>query len=152
MQDQLNYNNRNKNSLKRKTLLDIYHLDTWSVSKEQFKAITKLLGEKLLEALLIKGQSIKLPRQLGTIMIRKRKTGIKKVIDFYNTKKYGVRMFHNNWHSEGYYVFLNWDKDFPVASFANKKLYEMKLVRAKKRYLAKLIKENNSIANYLEIE
>lgn len=136
----------------RTTLLDLYDPQNYNVSYANYKEIFRLLFEKITKALIEDGMCLELPARLGTLAVRKRQTKNNKVLDFQATKEYGVPIFHYNRHSGGYYAFLHWDKNQPVASFANKRIYELKLVRRQKRRIAKCIKENNSIIKYLEIE
>jgi len=121
-----------------------------NVNWEVYKKVIYLFHELLSQEAIEKGTKIILPKRLGTLQVRKRKTGKKKSVDFHLTKLHGETIYHTNKHSEGYYGTFVWNKDLPQASFSNKQLYSIEMTRTNKRNLSKAIKYDNKINNYIE--
>jgi hypothetical protein len=117
----------------------------------KYKKVIDTFHKILAEEMMTNGTHYKLPHRLGTLGIRKKKSKSKRAVDFAKTKEYGVTIYHNNYHSEGFYAFYHWNKDFPQAAFTYKQLYKFVPTRYNKRTLARKISDNNSINKYLEI-
>lgn len=104
----------------------------------------------ILEELLDNGNEIKLPCNLGTISIRKKKSdywnGHGCSIDYKATKENNKLIYYINEHSDGYKFRLYWSKLH--CNISNGMKYMMVLSRANKRRLAQIIK--NKERDYLE--
>ena len=136
----------------RNTVLDLYARSKRQVSKKEFKDVSLRLFELISKDMIENGVGVKLPKKLVSLQVRKKKNNTKKkVVDFHKSKLYGVTIYHHNRHSDGYYSFINWDKNMPAASFKNKTIFEFSFTRANKRAMAKQIKENSVINKYFEI-
>jgi len=94
------------------------------------------------------GKKIHFPHGMGLLYIKRLKDyeNKHKKIDFGLTKKLGVTVYHRNKHSNGYYGRFKWDKSKHY--IRNKQLFKFKPSRAAARYLAKQIKEKNTIVRY----
>ncbi len=137
---------------RRITIADIYNRSECKdkVSSKVFKEVWDLFATFLSKELIHTGKAYKLPFHLGTLQIRKDKSR-RKTIDFHKTKQYGQTIYNTNNHSEGYYAFLYWDTHRPHCQMEFKSIYKIEFTRDNKRYLARQIKENNSITKYYEI-
>jgi len=144
---------RNIIKTERLTTKGIYKLSEspvceYSLYKEIIDTFHKVLSHNLIH----KGDRYKLPHRLGVLSIRKKKINPnKRMVDFAKTKKHGVTIYHNNYHSEGFYAFYFWDKAYPQGTFRYKQLFKFVPTRYNKRTLSKNISENNSINKYLEV-
>jgi len=139
---------------RRLTITDIYNSSPlkerieWATYKLVWSTFTDLLMSELMDT----GKCFKLPHVLGTLQIRKTKVNLnKKPIDFHKTKLYGMTIYHQNKHSDGYYGRIYWNKEYPQASFTNKKIFQIEFTRANKRKLSHTIKNSNSINKYFEL-
>lgn len=95
---------------------------------------------------LYRGMEVDLPARMGRLVISKKKTK-SKTIDFGATRKEGYTIWHTNSHSGGYKYRLHWYNDYMVND--NVRKYGLQFVRQNKRYLAKLIKEQQP--DFIEI-
>jgi nucleoid DNA-binding protein len=135
---------------KRLTIKDLYNKHSnLSVDYSIYKEVLHVFHEELIQCLINQGDTVILPKQLGTLQVKKRKAK-KKSIDFHLTKQHGKTIYHTNKHSEGYYGIFLWDKSMPKGCFSNKQLYKLTMTRTNKRNLSKAIKEKNTINKYLE--
>lgn len=96
------------------------------ITKQVYKNINDCFNKSLFEALLITGDEFNLPERLGTLRFIKFKPK-NPSIDFAASKKHGMRIVHDNYHSDGYAVKLRWDKS--KANFKNKRIWDLHLVR-----------------------
>lgn len=109
------------------------------ILKDFFQAISKRIVED--------GFDYKIPHGLGRLHMRKWRPGRKKrAIDWYNTKKYGKTIYHNNTHSAGFAAKWKWDKYRTLAKGI--RLYLFTPTRTNHRAIAKAIKDRNSIMEY----
>ncbi len=61
--------------------------------------------------LIYTGHTFNLPFFLGSlVVIRRKPRGCKRIVDFGFLKKTGIKKFHKNMHSEGYYARFAWVK------------------------------------------
>lgn len=140
-------------SRKRATLVELHRDGEVNdiIDEKSYKDIWKCFAKKLIHSLIFEGLCYKLPHRLGTFQIMKKQTKReKRMIDFNATRKHGVTIYHNNKHSDGYYVLMHWNKDYPIGCFVNKKLFKLKLTRHNSRYLSSSVKEHNTINKYFE--
>lgn len=132
----------------------------FSITRKEYLEITKIFFSVLLFEYLIWGKLYKLPHMFGTLCFNKCKNlnTNKKNIDFNATKQvYGEwnknnpndkkTIYHKNYHSQGYGVYLKWDKK--DAFFGNKYATLFTLAKRQKLKLAQLLKENPQIINYI---
>ena len=140
------------NSVKRYTVKDIYKIGKAQkrVKYSNYRKAYILFIEKVMEQVIKKGAAFKIPEGMGTLQIRKKicKT---QAIDFKKSKELEMLVYHNNFHSGTYRAFYHWDKAAPHCNFLNKSLWKFVGTRHNKRFLAKCIKEDNSINLYFEI-
>lgn len=109
------------------------------IAKDFFKGLSQMIVEEAFE--------YKIPHGLGRIYIRRWRPKRKHMaIDWYNTKKYGKRIYHRNTHSGGYTAMWKWDKWRTLAKGIS--LYLFTPTRTNHRDLAKAIKEKNLITEY----
>ena len=99
------------------------------------------------ERLIDKGESLKIPKGLGSLTVYKKKTGRKQMIDYNKTKQLGMIIYHNNLHSDSYYAYFDWD-----TNHKGRKIFKFRPTRDNSRYLAKCIKNKNNINIYFEKE
>jgi hypothetical protein len=121
------------------------------VSKKDYQDICKKANHYIINQLIENHESFKIPEKLGTLYIQKIKIPehLKdRAIDYKNTKKYGKPIYHNNNHSNNYFVKFKWDKS--NIKLSNKNIYTFKSTRTNNRNLAKHIKEGHPIMDYLE--
>lgn len=121
------------------------------VDYKTFRAILvdyyTIINQKLLDA----SDELKMPYRLGTVRIVKYKpktyTSKSLSVDYKLSKEVGHTVYHLNDHSNGYKYRLFWHKE--CAKNFSPYRYSLNLVRAAKRKLAQLIK--NNITDYPEI-
>ena len=117
-----------------------------------YKDISVSYYKKLVEHIFNSSLGLKLPFNLGTIQIVKKKVFAKSQsklptsIDWENSVKYGKQLFHLNEHSGGFKYLFMWDKH--SSTLRNIHKYRFVPTRANKRRLAKYIKGN--IRDYLD--
>jgi hypothetical protein len=142
--------NRHKVILTEKDLYQMSNLDVdWKTYKEVIWAYNEFISTKMIE----EGSEIVLPRRLGTLRVKRRKTNPnQKRIDFKKTRELGQTVYHTNKHSEGDYGIFIWNKRKPQAVFANKQIYKLQMTRTNKRNLSKAIKERNTISKYIKFD
>lgn len=129
--------------------MDFYKNSNVKVDYKVYKKIMTDIFELMFEEM-IKGTLLLMPKKLGTISIKKKKTK-KNSVDFNATRIYGQTIYHRNLHSEGYYGFTHWDFKMPYGVFTNKGMYKFEPVRKQARKISYNIKHNNTIINYLEV-
>lgn len=137
---------------KKKTTSDFYSEDKYKCSYSTYKKITNCFFKKLSNKLLYNGEAYIFPKKLGVIRLVKSKPKFtkKKQVDFHRTKMLGYTVYFDNIHTDGYIARFQWIKEHPIGIFTNKRLWTFKPTRTNKRLLAKLIKEQGFIDNYIE--
>lgn len=110
-----------------------------TVTKALFNAVCEDFN-KAVTARLMKGEVFVLPFNLGKLRIRKRKI-VRFKIDFGTLRKEGIKTFHFNDHTKGYFYQYFWEKK-SFNTFKNKGDYVFKPSRLNSRTLAKLAKES----------
>jgi hypothetical protein len=134
----------------------------FSITGSEYIEIVKVFFDVLLFEYLIWGYSYKMPHKFGHLVFRKCKNSDVKTkrrnIDWGLTRQYKEYnkanpenkkvFFHKNYHSQGYGVYLRWDKRGDV-KFTNRYITIFILGRQQQLKLAKILKENTTIINYL---
>jgi len=125
-------------------------------TEKQYKEISRDFFELISELIINDGFVFKLPVRIGEISVVKFRSK-KKSIDWKLTNLlYGEenkvseekkRVYHNNYHSEGYAARWWWDCS---RWLKYNQLYRFKPTRYNNRYLTKKIKDDNTIIHYLE--
>ena len=104
----------------------------------------------VMELLLDRGLSYKIPYGMGNIRVAKRKVNLRTArripIDWESTFKYNKKIYCLNEHTDGFRYFFYWSKP---NNYKHKYLYRLVFTRQNKRKLAKLIKEYNK--DYFEV-
>lgn len=134
----------------------------FSITRTEYLEITKVFFDVLLFEFLIWGNYYKMPHKFGGLLFRKCKDTSpeykKKNIDFGETRKlYGQWnkenptnkkvIYHKNYHTQGYGVYIVWDKK--NAYFNNKTATNFVLAKRQRVKLAKHLKENIKLINYI---
>lgn len=143
------------NNKKSYTISDFYSQYTKDrgdkIDYKMYRAVLTDYYTIILNELLNGAEELKMPFRLGTVKIIKYKpktyTGKSLSVDFKASKELGYTVYHLNEHSNGYKYRLFWHKE--CANNKNIYKYTLNLVRAAKRKLAQLIK--NNITDYPEI-
>lgn len=134
------------NSLTINQIVDRF-LDYYSnseLTKKQVKQVMYLFNKILSSWLIEKGYRYKLPHRLGYFEVAKTKMQYHLLkFDYGEWNKTGLKVYHENNHSDGWYARLHWEKK--GSRVINKKWYYFKLVRANQRMIAKQMKENHKI-------
>lgn len=97
--------------------------------KDYFKILDKF-NTILFEELIKTGDAFEMPARLGTLQFLKFRPK-RAYIDFYNTKKYGKTIKHENVLTDGYVLALYWKKT--KATFKHKSSWNFERVRRLKR-------------------
>lgn len=142
---------KSKNSI---TFRDMYKNLPIDVPYSVYKRILQSMCEIILEKVLNSSDGFKMPYGLGFIQVGKYKpktyTGKSLSVDFKASKELEKRIYHLNEHSDGYKFRLHWSK-IPQ-TFPDRYKYQLSLVRANKRKLAKLIFNNHDYININDIQ
>lgn len=117
------------------------------LTAKRYREVNERFFELIHLYMITTGEPVKLPHGLGYLRLRRRRTSEElRKIDYFQTKKYKKAIYHENNHSNGYYVRYKWDKT--RIYLKNKNMYGFRACRWANRFLAKNIKENNSIVKY----
>lgn len=120
------------------------------VSMKDFDKICKMFYQSIVDYILEKNGTFKLPYGLGELRVVKRQNKRKKnsySVDWELTQKHGKYIYHLNEHTSGCRYSFYWSKC--NNSFKNKYLYRLVLTRQIKRRLAKMIKSGKY--DYVEV-
>ena len=124
------------------------------VPYDVYKRILDEMGNVILENILNRSDGFKMPFGLGYIQIGKYKpktyTRKSLSVDFKASREIGKTIYHLNEHSNGYKFRLFWSK--VPQTFPDRYKYQLCLVRANKRKLAKLIFEKTDYININDIQ
>lgn len=140
-----------------KTLKDAYKSyphnitkrDPFFVENTEFREIC-VAANRIIMDKCMQGDVFLIPHYLGDIFVRKKKIPMrlqKRQVDHRLSKLHKKTIYHNNNHSDQFYAKWTWDKK--KTKLSNKFAYNFKAVRKNNRLLAKNIKINNTINNYL---
>lgn len=120
------------------------------INRHVFRDIINDYFKYLASEIIDKGRDVRIPARLGYLCVVKNKpTKLNSKylqVDFKETKKISKRVFHMNEHSDGYKYKFKWSKLSMILALKN--LYELKMTRANKRYLATVIKSKKQ--DYIE--
>jgi hypothetical protein len=123
----------------------LYKAKTGStISYQKFAKVLKTWNCKLMDYVIDTGELVKLPHGIGPITINKRKRDTFRLdkdgnkvynyaIDFKKSKEAGKRIYHLNYHTEGYSFSWSW---FPGLSYI--KCSSIWSFKASRRYARKL--------------
>lgn len=109
-----------------------------NIDFKTFLTIVRKTNEIIKESIIEEEAGVKLPENLGHIIVTKYKS--KRIAwDWYNTLKYNTKVPHLNLHSFGFIHHIKW---FIIGvKCANVKIYKLEPYRILKRGVAKSIKE-----------
>ena len=124
--------------------------DAYRIDYKVFSSILYDYFKIIADAIILKAADVKLPSQLGTIFVRKRKFKPYRNhlnVDFKSTNELGKTVLHMNEHTNGYSFMFKWEKR--NIAFRSSILYQLVMSRDNKRRLAKCIK--NKTTDYIEL-
>lgn len=135
------------------TWVNIYdqYDNIYNVSKKEYEAILRLTNKLFMEATIETGIPIRLPLKLGMLMVQRQKPKLRP-IDLNHYMQTGEKIYHRNRHSHGYMARFKWDKSIRKALLKHRACFEFLPTRWAKNYLAKCIKEKNTIIKYMEYD
>jgi hypothetical protein len=138
----------------RYTIIDIYETFPFKdeIEKDNFLNICKTFNALFVKHLVETGNVLRVPNSLGTLSIRKRKSGKRKNLDLIHLARTGEKRYIKNKHSENYYARYHWSKKFPYLLTSYPVAYKLVMSRKAKRFLSSSIKNNNTINKYYEYE
>ena len=139
------------------TILDMYTAyqnESIEVPYSRFKRILDAFNKIILDSILERSESFKMPLGLGFVCIVKYKpksyTDKSLSKDYKSSKEEGKTIYHLNEHSNGYKYRLYWSK--VPQTFPDRYKYQLMMVRANKRHLAQLIFNNYDYINIDDIQ
>lgn len=147
---------KNKHSY---TIADIYRSyckedEAPEVPYLRFKRVIDSFNKVIRESILEGSEGFKMPLGLGFIAIVKYKpktyTQKSLSVDYKSSKEEGKTIYHLNDHSNGYKYRLYWSK--VPQTFPSRYKYQLMMVRANKRHLAKLIFNKTDYINIDDIQ
>lgn len=118
------------------------------VNRELYGKITQRFTDLVWERIL-EGDIFKPPGRMGEFQLVKIKA--KKLYNLTLSKKLGKKIYYDNFHSDGCFVKLRWNKK--QANFKNRFYWQFKLVRSRTRLGENSIKNyiyKNGVSNYPE--
>lgn len=133
---------------------DIYlsypHAD--SVTKAQFKLILKTFNYLLIKSMVDEGKVYQLPKKLGVMGVFKLPVAGRGVFDYKLFHTDGTKLWRKNLHSSSYAAQFKWKLLFPRTDLPTyiSKPFRWNATRYWRRYLARQIKENNTINLYYD--
>ena len=132
----------------------MYNTMPIEVSYFAYKRILDEMCKVILNHILNSSDGFKMPYGLGFIQIGKYRpksyTNKSLSVDYKASKEIGKRIYHLNEHSDGYKYRLHWSK--VPQTFPDRYKYQLCLVRANKRKLAKLIFNKKDYLNINDIQ
>jgi len=124
---------------------DIDKESPYYISYEEYRDICRRFYKAVMKEIMDRGYTFKMPFNLGTIHIDKKKIRIdnkrKLAIDWELTNKHGKVIYHLNEHSRGFRYIFHWGRW--THTLKNKNFYRFVPSRANKRKLAKMIKSGD---------
>jgi len=127
----------------KKYVLEYPEGDIYYVTYSEFVEITKDFYNRMMEEVMYRNATFKLPFRMGYLNIIKRKVNFKNnlAIDWKTTNETGKKVYHMNDHTGGYKYLFKWTKTNVLVQ--NKFLYRLQMTRKYRRLLAKLIKQDH---------
>lgn len=111
------------------------------IDKATYRDICIRFNKLISKSIIENSFEFKLPAGLGIIRIKKIANSNKRRVDWKSTKEHNVKVFHLNFHTDGFYFKWFWHKK--KAIFTNKSAYSFSPTRENKRTLASLLKSNS---------
>jgi 5-hydroxyisourate hydrolase-like protein (transthyretin family) len=111
------------------------------IDKTVYRNVCIRFNELMAEAVIVDAKEFKMPSGLGTIRIKKIISNQKRRVDWKATREHDTKIYHLNFHTDGYYYKWFWHKK--KALFTNKSAYSFSPTRNNKRTLASLLKSNS---------
>jgi len=117
------------------------------VSIKEYKNICYAFNKEIARLIIEEGIMYQLPYRLGSIGIKRRKAKFKKLkFDFNEYNKNGIKTFHLNEHSKGWYGFCHWKKkDCRVVGHW---FYEFNLTRDNNRAMSQVFQIPDGYQRY----
>ena len=112
----------------------------FKLNYKTYRFICEDFNEYISDEIINEAHEFVIPSRLGSIRIKKIKGNNTKRVDWKRTKESNIKVYHLNWHTDGYYYKWFWHKQ--KALFKNKSAYSFTPIRKNKRELARLLKEN----------
>lgn len=122
------------------TIYDFYQdFEDKNVTKEKYINVLKDFFSIMVKKIIVDRKRVNLPFNLNVHRIQKVKQNKSKTpkIDFNKSKQYGVKVYHLNTHSSGFYFRWCWEKGYSLIK--NKKMYKFELTKKNASLLAKEI-------------
>jgi hypothetical protein len=123
------------------TIYDFYqnYPDKNKIPKDKYIGVLKDFYKLLTKKVIIDRKKVELPYNLSNHRIKKIKQSMASTpkIDFNKSKLLGVKVYHLNNHSSGFYFRWYWDR-YPFLT-KNKKMYKFELTKTNALLLAKEI-------------
>lgn len=120
-----------------------------NLTKKEVKTVMYLFNKLLSYWLIEKGYRYKLPHKLGYLEVSKTKMQyVRLKLDYQKWKETGMKIFHENNHSDGWYARTHWEKK--SCKISNKTWYAFKLVRGNTRLIASKMKVEGGHKIYRE--
>ena len=124
------------------------------IDKNTFLLILRTFMVLFVKSMVEEGKVYTLPYFLGVLGVRKRKPAKPVYVDYGHYRKTGEKRMHLNFHSNGYIARFKWNK--PDLRLPGSTPYKFLLCqdfqasRQTVRYLAKQIREQNTINKYYD--
>jgi hypothetical protein len=124
------------------SLTKIYKQSNIDCTEKEYKEVCYLFNKKISHRMINDGVKFRLFGNMGVLSIAKNKMKYHKLyFDYAEFNKTGIKSYHLNEHSDGYYAFARWNKKNAVLT--NKHYYGFKLTRENTRLVAKVMKSKN---------
>ena len=111
------------------------------LDKATYRKVCIKFNELIADDIINSAEEFKLPSGLGVIRIKKIISNQKRRVDWKATREHDTKIYHLNFHTDGYYYKWFWHKK--KALFTNKSAYSFSPTRKNKRTLASLLKSNS---------
>lgn len=111
-----------------------------NINKALYKKICLEFNKLLSNSIMNNAFEFKMPSNIGSLRVKKIKGNKTRRVDWKTTKKHNTKVYHLNFHTDGYYYKWFWHKH--KAIFTNKSAYSFTPTRYNKRTLASLLKTN----------
>jgi len=119
--------------------------NTYECEYQEYVDINSDFYKSMMDHILEKSGSFKLPYNLGELSVLKRKVDLLKLktsgLDWKTTNEIGKNVYHLNEHTSGFKYNFQWNKKGKRVT--NLYLYRLVMTRSNKRRLAKLIKSGD---------
>lgn len=121
------------------------------VTFDEYKLVAQTFFTILMRSMMKEGYLYSLPFSLGTIGILKYKI-IHPAIDWIETKKQGVQVHRNNFHTNSYVARFKWLRTIQHVVVSSIPIFwKFRAARDNQRGLAKMIFKDNTMSKYYTI-